>query len=86
MTEEEFRKYQIAEYQKTLEEKVERWKQLQPTLYDKPMPELMFTYSSKADQMFINGHFIGVILLCAAVVELCLADQLMSKPKCLTKR
>jgi hypothetical protein len=37
----------------------------------------MWEYVTTADEMFIDGHFLGVVLLCAATMELLLADQLM---------
>lgn len=77
MNEEEFRRYQVTRDQKTLDEKVNRWKQLQPVTYGQPLPRLMWEYVTTADEMFIDGHFVGVVLLCAGIVELLLADQLM---------
>ena len=79
MNEEEFRRYQIAKDQETLDDKVERWKQIQPVTYEQPLPRLMWEYVITADEMFIDGHFLGVVLLSAAVMELLLADQLMAK-------
>jgi hypothetical protein len=77
MNEEEFRKYQIGRDQKTLDGKVKRWKQIRPATYGEPLPKLMWEYVTTADEMFIDGHFLGVVLLCAAVTELLLTDQLM---------
>jgi hypothetical protein len=79
MNEEEFRKYQISRNQKTLDGKVKRWKQIQPVTYGQPLPKLMWEYVTTADDMFIDGHFLGVVLLCAAVTELLLADQVMTR-------
>ena len=79
MNEEEFRKYQIAKDEKTLEAKIKRWKQLVPVTYGQQLPELIWEYVTTADEMFTDGHFIGVILLCASTVELSLADQLISR-------
>lgn len=73
MNEEEFRKYEI----KRIAEKYRRLKQIQPATYTQPLPELMWEYVTAADSMFIDGHFMGVILLCAATIESLLADQLM---------
>lgn len=78
MNEEEFRRYQTIKDQKTLDGKVKRWKQIQPVTYGQRLPKLMWEYVTTADQMFIDGHFLGVVLLCAAVTELLLADQLMA--------
>ncbi len=77
LNEEEFRKYQIGRDQKTLDGKVKRWKQIRPATYGQPLPKLMWEYVTTADEMFIDGHFLGVVLLCAAVTELLLTDQLM---------
>lgn len=79
MNEEEFRKYQIARDEKALDGKVKRWKQLQPVTYGQQLPELIWEYVTTADEMFIDGYFVGVILLCASIVELPLADRLMSR-------
>jgi len=79
MDEEGFRKYQTTRDQESLEEKVRRWKQLQPVTYGQPLPELMWGYVTTADAMFIDGHFMGVVLLCAGIIELVLADQLMTR-------
>lgn len=77
MNEEQFRKYQITRDQKTLEGKVRRWKQLRPVIYGQALPQLMWDYLTEADEMFIDGHFISVVLLCAGITESVLADQLM---------
>ena len=45
------------------------------------MPALLWEYITEADDMFIRGHCLGAILLCAAAMELVLADQLKSKTK-----
>jgi len=79
VNEEEFRRYQISRDQKTLDGKIKRWKQLQPVTYGQSLPRLMWEYVTTADEMFIDGHFVGVVLLCAAVTELLLADQLMTR-------
>jgi len=63
----------------SLNKRVERWKQLVPATYNKPLPDLLWEYLTEADDMYIRGHDIGVILLCAATIELVLADQLKSK-------
>lgn len=77
MKEEEFRKYQISRDEKTLDDKIKRWKQIQPVTYGQQLPELIWDYLTTADQMFIDGHFLGVILACASIVELSLSDRLM---------
>lgn len=79
MNEEEFRRHQISRDQKTLDGKVKRWKQIQPVTYGQPLPKLMWEYVTTADDMFIDGHFLGVVLLCAAVMELLLADRVMTR-------
>ena len=81
MNEEEFRRYQTTKDQKTLDGKVKRWKQIQPVTYGQPLPKLMWEYVTTADEMLIDGHFLGVVLLCAAITELLLADQLMVNTK-----
>jgi hypothetical protein len=78
MKEEEFRKYQISRDERSLDDKIERWKQIQPVTYGQQLPRLMWEYMTAADEMFIDGHFLGVILLSAAITELVLSDQLMA--------
>lgn len=77
MDEKELRKYQVARDQKVLEGKIKRWKQLQSVTYGQQLPKLIWEYVTTADEMFIDGHFIGVVLLCASIVELSLSDQLI---------
>lgn len=79
MNVEQFREYLIKRDQETLEERVERGMQLPPSAYNQTLPGLIWDYITEARQMFTDGYFIGVILLCAGMVELSLADQLMSK-------
>lgn len=43
------------------------------------MPDLLWEYAVEAGKLYINGHFIGVILFSAAVAEIVLADQLKGK-------
>ena len=64
---------------KSLDKRVERWKRLVPATYSVKLPNLIWDLIVEADDMFIRGHFIGVILLCAAILELLLADQLTQK-------
>jgi len=79
MDEKEFRDKLIEWDKASLDRRVERWKQLVPATYDVTLPSLAWYYIVEADDMFIRGHFIGVILLCAAIAELILADQIRSK-------
>ncbi len=79
MDEIEYRK-KLVELDKTsLDERVVRWKQLIPAAYDVTLPNLAWDYITEAVNMFIRGHFTGVVLLCAGIAELVLADQLRSK-------
>jgi len=79
MDEKEFRAKQIEWDRASLDRRVERWKQLTPATYDITLPNLAWYYITEMDEMYISGHFIGVILLCAATTELILADQLRVK-------
>ncbi len=85
MDEKELRKYQAARDQKVLEGKIKRWKQLQSITYGRQLPELIWEYVTIVDEMFIDGHFIGVILLCASIVELSLTDQLITRAQMVRK-
>ncbi len=60
MDEEKFRKHQVDGDQKSLDGKVRRWRQIRPAIYGQLMPKLMWEYLTTADNMFTNGHFIGV--------------------------
>jgi hypothetical protein len=78
MDEEEFRKLLITRNERHLDERVKRWKQLDPITYDgRSAPNLVFHYGAEAIQLFIDGYYLGVILLCAGIVEMVLLDQLM---------
>jgi len=79
MNDKEYRDKQIEWDKKSLDKRVERWKQLVPVTYDVTLPNLVWYYITETDEMFISGHFIGVILLCASIVELVLADQIRSR-------
>lgn len=79
MDEQEYRSKLIEWDAKSLDKRVERWKRLVPATYSVELPNLIWDFLVEADDMFIRGHFIGVILLCAAILELLLADQLMQK-------
>jgi len=81
MDEKEYRDKLIEWDKKSLAPRVKRWKQLVPATYDVTLPNLVWYYITEADDMFIRGHFIGVVLLCAAITELILADQIRSNSK-----
>ena len=63
----------------SLEKRVVRWKRLTPATYKGTLPNLARLYITEAVDMYITEHFIGVVLLCATIAELVLADQLRSK-------
>lgn len=84
MDEQEYREQQRKWDEASLDNRVGRWKQLVPAVYDTKLPDLLWEYVTEADEMYINGHFIGVILLCAGILELVFADQLKTSLK-LTK-
>lgn len=46
--------------------------------YSITLPETIFQYIIRAKDMYISGHFIGCILLSATVIELALADKLIT--------
>ena len=79
MKEDEFRAKQIEWDSKSLDKRVERWKQIIPAVYEVPLPELVWGYLSEVDKMYIAGHFLGTIVFCACIAELILADQIKSK-------
>lgn len=81
MDEYEFRAKQIEWDRKSLDKRVERWKQIVPSTYDIPLPELVWGYLSMADEMYIAGYFAGAIIISTAITELILADQVKTKAK-----
>ena len=77
--EEVFRREKADRDQKTLDDKVERWKQIQPISFGSDQkPNLIWEYLNAMDEMFIDGCFIGTVLLCAAITEIVLSNQLVS--------
>jgi len=81
MDEQEYRAKISTSDAASLDKRVKRWKQLVPSTFDVTLPNLVWYYLTEADEMFIGGRFIGVVLLSAAIVELVLADQLRSRMK-----
>jgi hypothetical protein len=61
---------------KTLEDRVARWKQIQPATYVVSLPNLVWEYLVETDYMFIRGHDVATILLCATALELVIAHRL----------
>jgi len=80
MDEQEYRKRQQKWDEASLNERIKRWKKLETAYYGK-LPDLLWEYVTEADEMYINGHFMGVILLCAGILELVLTDQLKTELK-----
>jgi len=81
MDEKEFRLKLIEWDTKSLDKRVERWKRLVPAAYQGRLPDLLWEYVTEVDDLYIRGHFIGVVLMCASILELVLADQLKIKLK-----
>lgn len=91
MDEEEFRKLLIKQCEKDLDDRVKRWRQLDPITYDGRLaPNLVGDYSREATRLFIDGYYLGALLLCAGIAEMVLADQLKKKgadlPKYLSQK
>ena len=85
MNENEFRDKQKEWDEKYLDKKISRWKQLTPASYNVTLPNLAWYYITEADDMYIAGYFLGVILLCSGIAELTLADQITAKGKITSK-
>lgn len=62
-----------------LDDRVKRCMQMVPLTYQAALPDLLWEYTVEATRLYINAHFMGVILLCAALAEIVLADQLKGK-------
>ena len=61
--------------------RVERWSELIPATFTADLPHLIWRYITEAEDMYIYGFFIGVIMLCAGTMELTLSDQIASRLK-----
>lgn len=75
----EFRENLKMRDAETLEDRVKRRDELRHIEYQGKLPSLLTSYSALANEMYISGYFVGVILLCAAIAELILADKLLAK-------
>ncbi len=80
MDEQEYREKQQKWDAASLDKRIERWKKIETAYYGR-LPDLLGEYVEEAVEMYINGHYMGVILLCAGVLELVLTDQLKTKLK-----
>lgn len=65
----------------TRPDRVRRWGEISHVTYIGELPELLLEYSAAAIQLYINGNFGSVILWCASILELVLADKLISEGK-----
>ena len=65
----------------TRPDRVRRWGEISRVAYIGELPELLQDYSAKVIQLYINGNFCSVILWCASILELVLADKLISEGK-----
>ena len=59
--------------------RVDRWSELAPSAFSADLPHLIWRYLNEAEDMYIYGYFIGVILLAAGTIELALSDQVTLK-------
>ena len=85
MDEGEYKARQIEWDKKSLDKRVDRWKQLVPATYNVPVPELVWGYLSMADEMYIAGYFAGTIIVSAAMAELIIADKVKTRVKMKSK-
>ncbi len=83
MNDDEYKAKEIEWFNKTLNKRVERWKQIIPATYNTPLPELVWGYLSMTDEMYISGQFAGAIIFCASIAELILTDKIESENKIL---
>ncbi|WP_322354257.1 hypothetical protein [Dehalococcoides sp.] len=75
MNEQQFRDHLIESDHKSIDSRISRWKRLTPAVYS-ALPKLLFPYLAEAVDMFIRGHFIGAILMTAAILEITLKNEL----------
>lgn len=79
MDEDKIRETLTGNDNKSLDDRIFRWKQIAPVTYSGTlMPDLLWEYINETDEMYIQGSYIGVIVLCSTTIELVLADQLKS--------
>ena len=76
MDESKIRSELIEWDKKTLDDRVTRWKQVKPATYVVPLPNLVWEYLIETDYMFIRGHDVATIILCATTMELVIAHRL----------
>jgi hypothetical protein len=81
MDKQEFEKKLTGWDENNREIRVERWSNLIPEDFTANLPHLIWRYITEAEDMYIYGFFIGVIMLCAGTVELTLSDQVASRLK-----
>ncbi len=82
MNKNEFRKYIVNRDAETCEDRVTRWSEINPVIYNHAkLPELLSEYSAEAIQLYIYGHFPSVIIWCASIIELSLEDKLIANGK-----
>lgn len=86
MDETEYRAQLYRWDEASIDKRVDRWKQLIPATFGMTLPNLIWYYINEADDLFIKGHFIGVVLLCAGVIELALSDRIISMVKITSKK
>ena len=77
---------QYEEYLKKLDDetrpdRVRRRREISPAIYGGDLPELLWAYSGEAIKSYIWGEFSSVILFCASILELVLADKLIRESK-----
>jgi hypothetical protein len=79
--EQQFRERLVTLDADSRDDRVKRWGHIVPLTYRAALPDLLWEYSIEATRLYINGHYMGVILFCAALAEIVLADQLKGKPE-----
>jgi hypothetical protein len=82
----EFRSELIKWDAKSLDDRVNRWMQIKPGTYNVPLPDLVWEYLTEADDMYIRGHYLATITLCATTMELVIAHQLKSVDNMIQKK
>jgi|WetSurMetagenome_2_1015567.scaffolds.fasta_scaffold608165_1 hypothetical protein len=76
-----FREEEEKRDKETLDERVERWAQIESASFDKLPSNLAWYYLTEIDYMFIHKSFIGTVLLSAALAEMILTDQVKANLK-----
>lgn len=76
MTPEDYRELQKEWDERSLDDRVRRWRRFEAASYDSCLPGSVWSYLDILGELFIKGHFLAAVVFATATVERCLSDQL----------